>query len=96
MPNPTTVSPCLYLLQGKAEEAISDYQEAIRFEPDWPEPLKRFGMVICDLSAGGTAQRRPGRPASRTRLQAHQFQGSTVSSGRSMPPMPKLAVSRKL
>jgi tetratricopeptide (TPR) repeat protein len=35
------------LIQGKAEESIAHYSEAIRLKPDWPEPLNDLAWLLA-------------------------------------------------
>ena len=35
------------LIQGKAEEAVAHYNEAIRLKPDWPEPLNDLAWLLA-------------------------------------------------
>jgi Flp pilus assembly protein TadD len=35
------------LIQGKTEEAIAHYKEAIRLKPDWPEPLNDLAWLLA-------------------------------------------------
>jgi tetratricopeptide (TPR) repeat protein len=48
------------LLQGKAEDAIVHYQEAIRLKPDWPEPLNDLAWLLATCPR---AELRKGRQA---------------------------------
>jgi Putative Zn-dependent protease, contains TPR repeats len=40
----------LLLIQGKAEESIIHYKEAIRLKPDWPEPLNDLAWLLATYS----------------------------------------------
>jgi len=85
MLNPTTVSPWALLLQGKAEEAISHYQEAIQLKPDWPEPLNDLAWLFAtypraELRNGAQAVDLAERACKLTNFKEARFLGTLDAS----------------